>query len=165
MNIHYLPIYILMVALCGSYYFNYLPPIIFLIFILCSTFTFLIYAKDKHAAQHDQWRTAESKLHLCSIFFGWPGAIVAQQRLRHKSKKRSFRVVFMLTVLVNVGLLAGMHTDEGSHIFKNYSDKLKNYINKNVDNPHSQKVVSFLLNSRNDNYLYYESPTFYIRES
>ena len=165
MNFNYLPIYVLTIALCGSFYFNYLPPIIFLIFIISSIFTYLVYAKDKKAAQNDEWRTSESTLHLYSLFFGWPGAIVAQQMLRHKSKKQSFRVTFMFTVLINVALLAGIHTHQGSLILQKYSNNIKNYVTKNIGNQYVNKTVSFLLSVRKGNYLYYQSPTFYIRES
>jgi uncharacterized membrane protein YsdA (DUF1294 family) len=41
---------------------------------------------------------------------GWPGAIVAQQMLRHKTSKVSFRVAFWLTVLVNVGVFVAYTT-------------------------------------------------------
>ena len=91
MNFHYLPVYVLTIALCGSFYLGYLPPIFILIFIIASTFTFLIYAKDKRAAQNDEWRTSESSLHLYSLLFGWPGAVIAQQKLRHKNKKQNFK--------------------------------------------------------------------------
>ncbi|PWC04610.1 hypothetical protein DF223_14270 [Mycetocola zhujimingii] len=36
---------------------------------------------------------------------GWPGAIVVQQVLRHKIRKRHFMVVFAGTVVANVGVL------------------------------------------------------------
>ncbi|WP_220766151.1 DUF1294 domain-containing protein, partial [Shewanella sp. MBTL60-112-B2] len=160
MNFHYLPIYVLTIALCGSFYLGYLPPIFILIFIIASTFTFLIYAKDKRAAQHDEWRTSESTLHLYSLLFGWPGAIIAQQKLRHKSKKQSFRTAFLFTVLINVALVVGMHTNHGLNLLKNYTDEIKSYSSKNIDNQYIRKTVSFLLSSRNENYLYYESPTF-----
>lgn len=165
MNFHYLPIYVLTIALCGSFYLGYLPPIFFLIFITSSTFTFLIYAKDKRAAQNEEWRTSESTLHFCSLLFGWPGAIVAQQKLRHKSKKQSFRIAFLFTVLINVAFLVGMHTSQGSKYLKKYTSEFKSYVSINVDNQYVRKTVSFLLSARNEIYLYYESPTFYIRES
>jgi len=53
-----------------------------------------IKAFSKSAARKGAWRTQESTLHLLSLVGGWPGALVAQQKLRHKSKKQSFRFVF-----------------------------------------------------------------------
>lgn len=165
MNFHYFPIYTLAIALCGSFYLNYLPPIIFVIFIIASSVTFLIYAKDKRAAKQDEWRVSENKLHLCSLCFGWPGAIIAQQTLRHKSTKQPFRLIFMFTVLMNVALLAGLHTNNGATILHDYTSKIKNYAIQHIENQPIRKTVAFLLSPRNGHYLYYESPTFYIRES
>jgi len=38
---------------------------------------------------------------LLGLAGGWPGAIVAQQVLRHKSNKVSFRSAFWVTVMLN----------------------------------------------------------------
>ncbi len=67
--------------------------------------TFLCYWKDKRAAQAGGWRTPENTLHLLSLLGGWPGAWLAQTYLRHKSQKRPFRLVFWLTVGLNLALL------------------------------------------------------------
>lgn len=67
-----------------------------------SAITFLAYALDKSAAQKGGWRTAEQTLHLLSLAGGWPGALLAQQLLRHKSSKQAFRSVFWGTVGLNV---------------------------------------------------------------
>lgn len=71
-----------------------------------SAITFVVYALDKHAAQTGRWRTPESTLHLLELAGGWPGAWVAQQLLRHKSRKPGYRVVFWLTVLLHGAALA-----------------------------------------------------------
>lgn len=67
-----------------------------------SLLTFATYAWDKAAAQAQRWRTAESTLHLLALAGGWPGALLAQQWLRHKSSKLEFLAVFWATVLLNV---------------------------------------------------------------
>ena len=68
--------------------------------------TYAMYAKDKAAAQSGDWRTPESTLHLLSALGGWVGAMVAQTYLRHKSQKAEFRLVYYLTVIINMaGLL------------------------------------------------------------
>ena len=82
-------------------------------YLAVSLFTFILYAVDKSAAQNDSWRTQESTLHLFSLAGGWPGAMIAQQILRHKSKKQSFRAVFWITVILNIGVFIWFHTPEG----------------------------------------------------
>lgn len=81
-----------------------------------SALTFVIYALDKSAAQSGQWRTKESTLHLLALGGGWPGALVAQQVLRHKSAKTEFRAVFWLTVLLNVAALVYVCSPAGRHL-------------------------------------------------
>jgi uncharacterized membrane protein YsdA (DUF1294 family)/cold shock CspA family protein len=89
------------------------PPLVFGSYICLSIISFIAYAVDKSAARNDRWRTKESTLHLLSLLGGWPGALVAQQVLRHKSKKESFRTVFWLTVLVNCGALLWLLSRSG----------------------------------------------------
>jgi uncharacterized membrane protein YsdA (DUF1294 family) len=67
--------------------------------LVCAT----AYWIDKTAAQNGQWRIPESTLLMFGMFGGWPGAIVAQQTLRHKTAKASFRLTFWFTVVLNVG--------------------------------------------------------------
>jgi uncharacterized membrane protein YsdA (DUF1294 family) len=67
--------------------------------------TFALYARDKHAARTGQRRTPENTLHLLSLLGGWPGAWLAQGLLRHKTAKRSFQLVFWLTVAGNLLIL------------------------------------------------------------
>lgn len=75
--------------------------------LLLNLVTFFAYWLDKHAAQKGQWRTPENTLHLFSLLGGWPGAWFAQQLLRHKSSKASFRAAYWGTVLLHGLLLAG----------------------------------------------------------
>ncbi len=67
-----------------------------------SLLCFVVYARDKSAACSGQWRTRESTLHLLALLGGWPGALLAQQRLRHKTSKTRFLLLFWLTVLINI---------------------------------------------------------------
>jgi uncharacterized membrane protein YsdA (DUF1294 family) len=67
-----------------------------------STVSFLMYWRDKAAAQAGGRRTPESTLHLADLLGGWPGALIAQQQFRHKTAKTSFQVVFWITVAANV---------------------------------------------------------------
>ena len=109
----------------GIVVLNKLPVIILGIYTIISLLTFALYAKDKSAAQSGRWRTSESTLHLFSLIGGWPGAIIAQNKLRHKSKKTSFRVVHWVTVIINCGVLGWLLTPEGT----NWLNKIFNLIN------------------------------------
>jgi len=94
-------------------------PVLFLAFyFVASVFTFIMYAVDKSAAQNGDWRTPESTLHFLSLVGGWPGALIAQQKLRHKSKKQSFRAVFWVTVLVNFCVFIWLLTPNGNAILQ-----------------------------------------------
>lgn len=68
-----------------------------------SAVTFVLYHADKRAAQTGRWRVPESRLLLAGLLGGWPGAVIAQQTLRHKSAKASFRAAFWGSVVLNVG--------------------------------------------------------------
>lgn len=74
-------------------------------YVLIGVVTYAMYAKDKSAAQQGTWRTPESSLHLLSILGGWVGAMLAQNYLRHKTQKSEFRLVYYLTVIINLALL------------------------------------------------------------
>ena len=72
------------------------------LYLAVSAATFFAYAADKSAANSGAWRTPESTLHMLAVACGWPGALLAQQLLRHKSTKQPFRQVFWATALLNV---------------------------------------------------------------
>ncbi|MCH8541162.1 MAG: DUF1294 domain-containing protein [Opitutales bacterium] len=80
------------------------PLILMALYGVLSLVTFIAYALDKAAARKGSWRTPESTLHVLSLLGGWPGALVAQQKLRHKTRKQSFRLLFWLTVFLNCGI-------------------------------------------------------------
>lgn len=75
---------------------------------LMSLLSYAVYAADKRAARQGRRRVPERTLHLLALLGGWPGALLAQQRLRHKSRKAAFRAVFWLSVLLNGALLWGL---------------------------------------------------------
>ena len=80
---------------------------------VASLVTYLVYAIDKKAARKGAWRIPEAQLHLLALIGGWPGALIAQQTLRHKSKKTSFRFVFWITVFLNAAGTVWLLSPEG----------------------------------------------------
>lgn len=93
---------------------GYIPETLLLAYGGLSVLTFLVYWIDKSKAQRGMWRTQESSLHILALLGGWPGAAIAQQLLRHKSKKREFRQVFWVTVAINIAALAWLCSASGS---------------------------------------------------
>ena len=91
--------------LIGAVFTGVLPMVVAMVYLVLSLITFIAYALDKSAAESARWRTQESTLHMFGLVGGWPGAIFAQQLLRHKSSKREFQTVFWMTVMLNSGAL------------------------------------------------------------
>lgn len=77
------------------------PPIVAL-YLFFSVIAFFNYARDKSAARSGQRRISEKRLLLMGLFGGWPGALLAQQTLRHKTSKKSFQLQFWISVVINL---------------------------------------------------------------
>lgn len=84
-----------------------------LAYIGLSIVALFAYALDKSAAVAGRWRSSEQSLLLLGLVGGWPGGLVAQQLLRHKSSKTSFRHAFWGTVVVNVTAFLVFHAFRG----------------------------------------------------
>ncbi|WP_298407964.1 DUF1294 domain-containing protein [Janthinobacterium sp.] len=99
----YLVILCFVVLYLLATFFFHIPALVALVYGVLSLSCFVAYAIDKSAAKQGRWRTSERTLLLLGLLCGWPGAVLAQQWLRHKSGKRSFRVLFWITVALNIG--------------------------------------------------------------
>ena len=86
----------------GAVYLWQMPLAVAAVYVGASVICFGMYALDKSAAKAGRWRTSEATLLLWGLACGWPGAILAQKLMRHKSHKQSFRSRFMCTVAVNI---------------------------------------------------------------
>lgn len=87
-------------------------------YLAASLLAFVLYAWDKSAAEKRHWRTKESTLHLIALVGGWPGALLAQKVLRHKSRKASFQVFFWVTVVLNCAVLGYFLSANGSLVLR-----------------------------------------------
>jgi uncharacterized membrane protein YsdA (DUF1294 family)/cold shock CspA family protein len=86
-----------------------LQPRVLLVYGALSVLSFLAYVFDKAAAGRGGWRTAEKTLHLLDVAGGWPGGLLAQQLMRHKTAKPAFVAVFWATVLLNMAGFVAWH--------------------------------------------------------
>jgi uncharacterized membrane protein YsdA (DUF1294 family)/cold shock CspA family protein len=94
--------------LFAGWLLGWLPGGLVSAYWVMSVLTFSLYALDKAAAQGGGRRTPESSLHILALTGGWPGALLAQQRLRHKTRKQPFGAIFWATVAVNSVALAAL---------------------------------------------------------
>lgn len=83
------------------------------VYLALSVIAYCVYQSDKEAAKLGNRRKPESTLHFLALLGGWPGAFVAQRRLRHKSTKPSFQIVFWMTVALNIIILGGLLSGSG----------------------------------------------------
>ena len=87
------------------------PDFVLLLYLAMSILAYSLYAYDKKAAQRGRWRISEQTLQQVAFLGGWPGALIAQTRLHHKTVKTRFQIAFWLMVAFNIGgLLALVYT-------------------------------------------------------
>ncbi len=90
-----------------------LPPAVGIVYLGASALCFAAYALDKAAARAGRTRTRERNLLLLGLMCGWPGAMLAQQWLRHKSVKPGFQMPFWGTVGLNLCAFAWLASGAG----------------------------------------------------
>jgi len=95
-----------------------LPMAIAAVYPVMSLGAYWAYANDKSAATSGGWRTPEDSLHLIALVGGWPGALIAQRLIRHKSAKKSFQQMFWTTVALNCGALGWLVSSAGVRVLR-----------------------------------------------
>ena len=78
-----------------------ISPWVGVVAVAMSGLAYWVYAVDKRRAEEGLWRVPEAQLHLLELLGGWPGAFVAQRRLRHKCSKGSYQFVFWFIVIIH----------------------------------------------------------------
>jgi uncharacterized membrane protein YsdA (DUF1294 family) len=101
-------------TLIAAVFMRRAPFPILAFYAVVSTLTFFVYSGDKSAAQKKERRTSEDALHFLSLIGGWPGAMVAHELLRHKSRKQAFRNIFWITVVLNLAGLVLLLSPSGA---------------------------------------------------
>jgi len=95
-----------MIALLIAWAGAVVPAPILVVYAAMSIASFMLYRHDKRAAEGGKKRTRERTLHLADLLGGWPGGLLAQERLKHKTRKTAFQLVFWTTVAMNCAVLA-----------------------------------------------------------
>jgi len=142
------PIAIIVCFLVASFFMGFTPIFVGVFYLFLSCLAYLAYARDKKAAAEGTWRVAESTLHFLSFIGGWPGAIVAQQKLRHKTIKVVFRNVFWITVVLNSLGLIWLHTEQGSPSLHYFASVFKNFIENELASGNVKSTLLDMLSYR-----------------
>jgi uncharacterized membrane protein YsdA (DUF1294 family) len=100
----YLPVLLFVAVYAGATLAWQLPLAVGAAYLGLSAVCFASYALDKSAARRGERRTPESRLLMLGLLGGWPGAVLAQQWLRHKTVKQPFRQMFWLSVAANMAV-------------------------------------------------------------
>jgi len=104
---------VFLIFIVGAVAAGKLPFMVVIVYLSASCIAYLSYVFDKVASLKGQWRTPESTLHFFSLVGGWPGAMLAQRTLRHKTQKASFQVTYWATVVFNCAALGWLLTPSG----------------------------------------------------
>ena len=85
------------------------PALVTLVYLVMSAVSYIAYVLDKDAAgKPRRQRTPEATLHALDTFGGWPGGLIAQQQMRHKTVKASFQTGFWMSVVINLLAVAAL---------------------------------------------------------
>jgi uncharacterized membrane protein YsdA (DUF1294 family) len=73
-----------------------------------SLVTFAAFGFDKRRAAAGGRRVPERTLLVLALVGGWPGAVLARRRFRHKTRKGSFVIAFWVVVALHVALVGAI---------------------------------------------------------
>jgi uncharacterized membrane protein YsdA (DUF1294 family) len=91
----------------GIYHYTGWNPYVIALASL-SIVNFLFYGFDKLSAKFEKQRVPEIVLHALSLLGGFAGGWAGRAAFRHKTQKKSFLVVLILSTILHVGLLVWM---------------------------------------------------------
>lgn len=74
---------------------------------MISLLTFGAFLLDKRAAVRGSTRISERTLHTFEAMGGWPGALIAVRTIRHKNRRRGYRLILWAITIVHVAAWIG----------------------------------------------------------
>ena len=77
-------------------------PILGACYSILSLYTFALYGIDKRRAVQGKYRIPEYRLLLPALLGGWTGAYFGSMTFRHKTAKKRFTFMLLLTVTGNI---------------------------------------------------------------
>jgi uncharacterized membrane protein YsdA (DUF1294 family) len=78
--------------------------------VAASLVSMAAFGLDKHRARTGRWRIPETTLHLLGLAGGFPGGFLAMRLFRHKRRKLSFVLVYVLVSILSTAILVAVGT-------------------------------------------------------
>lgn len=102
---------LLVLPMWANFHLPIAPWLVPLAMLPVSVAAWILFRHDKKLAAAGRWRNSETELHGLEFLGGWPGAFLAQQKFRHKTRKVSYQLIFWSIVflyqLVALDILMG----------------------------------------------------------
>ena len=110
----YLLMAIILCLCIGIALWHYTPVHPLWIYLIALTLiTFIFYGYDKYQSMHRKNRVPEAVLHVLALLGGTIGALAGQLIFHHKTRKLKFRLIFMATMLGQIGVFLLIKFKEG----------------------------------------------------
>ncbi len=82
------------------------PLFIVSIYTGMSLLCFILFFIDKKLAEANKWRIEEFYLHIVELLGGWPGALLGQKYIRHKTQKTQYKIILWIIIILHASLWA-----------------------------------------------------------
>jgi uncharacterized membrane protein YsdA (DUF1294 family) len=83
-------------------------PLLVMAFVAVNVWTIAAFWRDKRAAVMQRRRVREADLLSLALLGGSPGALLARQMFRHKTRKEPFSTQLFVVVALQIGALVGL---------------------------------------------------------
>ena len=100
-NFFFVIVIVLIAIISGSLCWLQVSPVVSYL-IGTNVITFVFYGYDKQQSRKNRPRVPEIILHMLALLGGSPGAFLGQLFFMHKTKKLSFRIIFLAIVLLQI---------------------------------------------------------------
>lgn len=89
----YVNVLIAIPLLLSGYMLLMAKPLPFFCYLTLSILTMFLYGLDKANAAMRKWRVPEVYFYILELMGGWPGALIAQNDLRHKTRQTVYLMI------------------------------------------------------------------------
>lgn len=98
----YVNVLIAIPLLLSGYLLLMAKPLPFFCYVTLSILTMILYGLDKANAAMRKWRVPEIYFYILELMGGWPGALMAQNRLRHKTRQTAYLVILRCIIALHL---------------------------------------------------------------